>query len=122
MILEADEKMKIGGKEYKVRFTVKSIFNLEKELGESLLVTLGRLQNGVTIPLHTVYSLLRWGLAGGGTVLSDDELDNLFTQLMAEGKSVLYIIHRFFKNFRAYRAWGASPAAGAVCGIYHGRA
>nr|DAL49144.1 MAG TPA_asm: tail assembly chaperone protein [Caudoviricetes sp.] len=25
MILEADEKMKIGGKEYKVRFTVKSI-------------------------------------------------------------------------------------------------
>lgn len=37
MILEADEKMKIGGKEYKVRFTVKSIFNLEKELGESLL-------------------------------------------------------------------------------------
>ena len=86
MILEADEKMKIGGKEYEVRFTVKSIFNLEKELGESLLVTLGRLQNGVTIPLHTVYSLLRWGLTGGGTVLSDDELDNLFTQLMAEGK------------------------------------
>ena len=37
MILDADEKMKIGGKEYKVRFTVKSIFNLEKELGESLL-------------------------------------------------------------------------------------
>ena len=59
MILEADEKMKIGGKEYKVRFTVKSIFNLEKELGESLLVTLGRLQNGAAIPLHTVYSLLR---------------------------------------------------------------
>ena len=41
--------MKIGGKEYKVRFTVKSIFNLEKELGESLLVTLGRLQNGAAI-------------------------------------------------------------------------
>ncbi len=30
MILEADEKMKIGGKEYKVRFTVKSIFNLAR--------------------------------------------------------------------------------------------
>ena len=54
MILEADEKMKIGGKEYKVRFTVKSIFNLEKELDEILLVTLGRLQNGAAIPLHTV--------------------------------------------------------------------
>lgn len=50
--------MKIGGKEYKIRFTVKSIFNLEKELDESLLVTLGRLQNGAAIPLHTVYSLL----------------------------------------------------------------
>ena len=61
-------------------------FQSEKELDESLLVTLGRLQNGAAIPLHTVYSLLRWGLASGRTVLSDDELDNLFTQLMAEGK------------------------------------
>ncbi len=86
MNLEEDEKIELGGKSYVLRFSVKSIFNVEKELGESLLVTLGKLSGGEAPPLAVVYTMLKWAILGGGQSVSDEEMDALITAVMDEGK------------------------------------
>lgn len=89
MILEENEKINIGDRTYPLRFTVKSVFYVEKELGESILVTLAKLQNGQPFPLNTAYTLLKWAVSGGGIYLSEKEMDRLFLQVMNEQKLVL---------------------------------
>lgn len=89
MILEENEKINIGGKTYPLRFTVKSVFNVEKELGESILLTLAKLQNGQPISLNTAYVLLKWAIYGGGMPLTEEKMDKLFLDVMNEQKLAL---------------------------------
>ena len=86
MILDEDEKITVGGKTYKLRFSVKSIFNVEKELDEGLLTILKKSSNDIVPQLNVIYTLLKWAIAGGGVALSDEELEAVFTGIMDEKK------------------------------------
>lgn len=84
MVMDKDTEIEIAGKKYRLCFPIRCIFEAEKELGESLLVTIGKISKG--IELREAYILLKWAIVGGGTALKEPEMEKLFTTMIAENK------------------------------------
>lgn len=71
------------GRKHKLRFTVKSIIECEKELANhNLLVTVASLAKK-PLAIGDVYTLLKWGLLGAGSC-EEQETDNLFLECVDE--------------------------------------
>lgn len=79
MTLDREKEITVHGKTYKLRYPVKSIFQIEKELGHSLLAIVQEFGKEPYISVYFV--LLKWGLLGGGQNMSEEEIEDLLEEI-----------------------------------------
>ena len=81
MILDKDLKLKIGEKEYNLCFTVKRVFEAERQLPERNLV---KTMANQPLSIEALYILLKEGNRGGGEKITDEEAEKLFLQALED--------------------------------------
>lgn len=82
-ILDRGERITLDGKDYDIVFPVKSIIEVEKEIPEHSLPFM--LSNPVrAMSFSFCYALWKWGIKGGKADLSDEKIEELFYDAIAE--------------------------------------
>ena len=81
MILDKDLKLKIGEKEYNLCFTIRKVFEVERQLPERNLV---KTMANQPLSIEALYILLKEGIRGGGVNITNEEAEQLFLQALEE--------------------------------------
>lgn len=82
-ILDRGEQITLGTMNYKIVYPIKSIVEIEKEIPEHSLPFM--LSNPVrAMSFSFCYALWKWGIKGGKADLSDEKIEELFYDAIAE--------------------------------------
>ncbi len=87
MVLDKNVIIKIGGKDYKLCYPMKSVFGAERDLsGNNLLLLIAQGRNGIPANLSDMYVLFKWGFVGANPEYEkrEDDVEALYYQAIEE--------------------------------------
>lgn len=113
MTLNQEQEINVNGKAYTLKYPVKSLFKIEQELGHSLLTVVKDFSTEPSISVYFV--LLKWGIAGGGHVLSNDELEALFLEII-EADQFMTVATAIFTALAQSGIFGSPKKVAAAIG------
>ncbi len=81
MVLDNFIEQEIGGRKYKLCLSNMAIFKAERELASGKLMLMLR---DLPPSMGDLFTLFKWSLIGGGTVVSEEKAFELYLQLTSE--------------------------------------